>query len=60
MTIEKNRFQSYARRLKHFKTIAKTLRANKAGKDLCWGLAQEFKQFHNLFDVNRFMTACGH
>ena len=45
---------------KHFEAIAKTLRANKACEDLCWGMAQEFKQFNNLFDVNRFMTACGH
>jgi hypothetical protein len=42
---------------KHFEAVAKTLRANEASEGLCWDMAQEFKQFNNLFDVKRFMKA---
>ena len=45
---------------KHFEAIARTLKANNAREELCWNMAQEFKQFNNLFNRTRFMTACGH
>ena len=45
---------------KHFIKVAEVLRANKACEDLCWNMASEFKSFNSLFDVNKFMTACGH
>jgi hypothetical protein len=45
---------------KHFIKIAEVMRANNIDQTACWHMAQEFKAFNDLFDVNKFMAACGH
>ena len=45
---------------KHFVKIAEVMRANNIDHTACWHMAQEFKQFNDMFDVNKFMAACGH
>ena len=45
---------------KHYMFIAKTLSENKAPFQLCSDLAIEFKSDNPSFDINRFLTACGH
>ena len=45
---------------KHFFVIATCLRINKANKELCEMLAKHFKGWNDNFDINRFLTACGH
>jgi hypothetical protein len=45
---------------KHFLVIATCLRINKANYELCEMLAYQFKAFNSNFDINRFLTACGH
>ena len=42
---------------KDLEAAARTLRANNACEDLCWGMAQEFKKINRKFDVNKFMKA---
>lgn len=45
---------------KHFETIAGTLKFNRAEKSLCLHLALKFMDFNPNFDIDKFMTACGH
>jgi hypothetical protein len=45
---------------KHFEAVASVLKANKADVNLCCSMAQSFKRFNDLFDVQKFMAACGH
>jgi hypothetical protein len=45
---------------KHFETIAGTLKFNRAEKSLCLELAMKFMDFNPNFDIDKFMTACGH
>jgi len=45
---------------KHYITVAKVLSENKATFQLCSDLAVQFKNDNRLFDINRFLTACGH
>jgi len=45
---------------KHFISIARVLFENKAPFQLCSDLAIQFKADNSAFDINRFLTACGH
>ena len=45
---------------KHFETIAGILKFNRAEKSLCLHLALKFMDFNHHFDIDKFMTACGH
>lgn len=45
---------------KHYIMVAKSLLENKAPFQLCSDLAVQFKNDNRLFDINRFLTACGH
>ena len=45
---------------KHYIIIAESLKSNKAPFQLCSDLAVQFKNDNRLFDINRFLTACGH
>ena len=45
---------------KHFIAVAETLKTQNANKELCLELAYQFKAFNSNFDINKFMTACGH
>ena len=45
---------------KHYITVAKVLSENKAPFQLCSDLAIQFKADNGAFDINRFLTACGH
>ena len=45
---------------KHYIIIAESLKSNKAPFGLCSDLAVQFKNDNRLFDINRFLTACGH
>ena len=45
---------------KHYIIVAKSLFENKAPFQLCSDLAVQFKNDNRLFDINRFLTACGH
>jgi len=45
---------------KHYIMLAKVLSENKAPFQLCSDLAIQFKSDNRLFDINRFLTACGH
>jgi hypothetical protein len=45
---------------KHYIIVAKSLFESKADFLLCSNLAVQFKNDNRLFDINRFLTACGH
>ena len=45
---------------KHYITVAKVLSENKANYQLCSDLAIQFKADNSAFDIDRFLTACGH
>ena len=45
---------------KHYISIARVLLVNKSSFQLCSDLAVQFKNDNRLFDINRFLTACGH
>jgi hypothetical protein len=45
---------------KHYIIVAKSLFENKASFELCSDLAVQFKADNRLFDIDRFLTACGH
>jgi hypothetical protein len=45
---------------KHFEVIAETLKTQNADKELCIELAYQFWAFNSNFNINKFMTACGH
>lgn len=45
---------------KHYIMMAKVLNENKASFQLCNDLAIQFKADNGNFDINRFLTACGH
>jgi hypothetical protein len=45
---------------KHYIIVAKSLSENKASFQLCSDLAIQFKNDNRLFDINRFLSACGH
>jgi hypothetical protein len=45
---------------KHYITVARVLYENKAPFQLCSDLAVQFKADNSSFDINRFLTACGH
>ena len=45
---------------KHYITVARVLFENKADFQLCSDLAVQFKNDNGAFDINRFLTACGH
>ena len=45
---------------KHYIMVAKSLFESKADFLLCSNLAVQFKNDNRLFDINRFLTACGH
>ena len=45
---------------KHFIAVAATLKTQQANKELCIQLAYQFKVLNSNFDINKFMTACGH
>ena len=44
----------------HFIAIANILNTQEANKELCWELAYQFKKLNSNFDIDKFMTACGH
>jgi len=45
---------------KHYISIARVLLVNKSSFKVCSDLAVQFKNDNRLFDINRFLTACGH
>jgi len=45
---------------KHYITIARVLFENKSSFQLCSDLAVQFKADNSSFDIDRFLTACGH
>jgi hypothetical protein len=45
---------------KHYIMLARVLYENKANFQLCSDMAVQFKNDNRLFDINRFLTACGH
>jgi len=45
---------------KHYISIARVLSENKAPFQLCSDMAVQFKNDNRLFDINRFLSACGH
>ena len=45
---------------KHYITISRVLFENKSSFQLCSDLAVQFKNDNSAFDINRFLTACGH
>ena len=54
------RSERYNMSKKHYIIVAKSLFENKAPFQLCSDLAVQFKNDNRLFDINRFLTACGH
>jgi hypothetical protein len=45
---------------KHYIMLASVLKSNNASFELCSDMAVQFKNDNRLFDINRFLTACGH
>ena len=45
---------------KHYIIVADVLFASKADFLLCSLMASKFKSDNRLFDINRFLSACGH
>ena len=45
---------------KHYIMVAKSLLESKADFLLCSNLEVQFKNDNRLFDINRFLSACGH
>lgn len=45
---------------KDFIVIAATLKKEKAPEHLCYALACQFRGLNELFNMQRFMTACGY
>lgn len=45
---------------KHYIMLAKALKSNNAGFALCADMAVQLQMDNPLFDIERFMTACGH
>jgi len=45
---------------KHYIMLARVLFENKADFQLCSDMAVQFKSDNKLFDIDRFLTACGH
>ena len=45
---------------KYYITVAKVLFENKAPFQLCSDLAVQFKADNQLFDIERFLNACGY
>ena len=45
---------------KHYIMLAKVLKGNNAPFELCCALSSEFKQDNELFDIERFLAACGY
>jgi hypothetical protein len=45
---------------KHYIAISKVLFENKSSFQVCSDLAVQFKNDNRSFDINRFLSACGH
>ena len=45
---------------KHYISIARVLLVNKSSFKVCSDLAVQFKNDNGSFDIDRFLTACGH
>ena len=45
---------------KHYIMLASVLKGNNAGFELCCKLSTEFKKDNGLFDIERFLNACGY
>ena len=45
---------------KHYIMLARVLKGNNAPFELCCALSSEFKQDNGLFDIERFLAACGY
>jgi hypothetical protein len=54
------RSERYNMSKKHYITVARVLYENKSPFQLCSDLAVQFKNDNRLFDINRFLSACGH
>ena len=45
---------------KHYIMMASVLKSNNATYQLCSDIAVKLREDNRSFDINRFLTACGH